>query len=76
MAERIHQERRGLGVPLETLVLSRQEATNLAALLIGQLAGVPVVGNQAGAAPMVRIDDSGRIECEVTFILKPDQSVV
>jgi len=35
----------------DVLVLTRQEATDLIALLVGQLAQKPVQGNQQGACP-------------------------
>ena len=55
---------------LEVITLSREEAANVAALLTAQLADVPLQGNEIGAAPVVKLVESGRILCEVAFFVK------
>jgi hypothetical protein len=49
---------------LSVMVLSRQEATALVVLLVGQLAEQPIPGNQCGAAPTVRLSDG-----EMSFVV-------
>jgi len=45
---------------LKDLVVTRKEATDIIALLVGQLADRPVQGNQLGACPeIILVDDKG-----------------
>jgi len=51
------------------IVLSREEAVSIVALLAGQLGNVPVPGHQSGACPTIRAvdgDDVYRIHVVLT----------
>jgi len=51
-----------------------KEAADLIALLVGQLADVPVQNNHAGAAPVVDIVEDGRVGRVVSrmgFLVNP-----
>lgn len=51
------------------ITLSPAEALDLVTLLTGQLAKLPVPGHMAGAAPEITINDRGRIEEKLAFLV-------
>jgi hypothetical protein len=51
--------------------LTPKEAADLIGLLSGQLANEPLVNNELGACPEVRVLEDGKIKCRMLFVVVP-----
>jgi len=52
------------------ITLSPSETANVIGLLAAQLAGTPLTGNAAGAAPTLNVVEDGRIKYRLSLIVR------
>lgn len=57
----------------EVVAISKSEAVEIIALLAGQVAQVPVSGNQSGACPTINVVDFGVIKAKITLIVDSER---
>jgi hypothetical protein len=56
--------------PELVITLSPSEAANVIGLLAAQLAGTPLTGNAAGAAPTLNVVEDGRIKYRLSLLVR------
>lgn len=59
----------------QIIKLTAQEAADIIGLLAAQLADTPLVGNQAGACPTIKIVEDGRIKYALSLIIERPRHV-
>lgn len=60
---------------LNILCFTRAEAANIISLLVGQLAGTPVINNSSGACPDVWVMQDGVEKKRMAFVIETELSI-